>query len=190
MIEFIGNTIVNLNYKQCHTNSVQNNSMIVDINDDLSCQLHEEADTKIIYHTCHLYEDVFNVLIKTCDTDVLILLLGNMDHLHNNNLKIYMEYGTNNCKKWINISEICTKLGPSICQSLPGFHALTGCDFNPSFSRRGKKKTIPDIAEIECISEGIQRIRQSRNSIEERKNFPDTREICMPNVWCEIFKIK
>ncbi|KAL4703623.1 hypothetical protein ACJJTC_007650 [Scirpophaga incertulas] len=140
MIEFIGNTTVNLNYKQCHTYSVHNNSVIVDINDDLSCQHHEEADTKIIYHTCQMDEDVSDVLIKTCDTDILILLLGNMDHLHNNNLKIYMEYGTNNCKKSINISELYTKLGPSICQSLPGFHALTGCDFNPSFRKEEVKK--------------------------------------------------
>lgn len=147
MIEFIGNTIVNLNYKQCHTYSVYNNSVIVNVDVNLLCHHHEEADTKIIYHTCQMNEDVSDVLIKTCDTDILILMLENMDHLRNNNLKIYMEYGTNNFKKWINISELYTKLGPSLCQSLPGFHALTGCDFNPSFLRRGKK-TFPNIAEM------------------------------------------
>nr|CAH7748610.1 unnamed protein product [Callosobruchus chinensis] len=55
-----------------------------------------------------------------------------------------MEYGTYNCKKWIDISELYSKLGPSICQSLPGFHALIGCDFNPSFSRREEENIIEE----------------------------------------------
>lgn len=33
MVEFIGNTIINLNYKECHTYSVNNNCVISDIND-------------------------------------------------------------------------------------------------------------------------------------------------------------
>lgn len=106
MTEFIGNTIVNLNYKECHTYSVHNNSVISYVNDNLSCQHHEEADTKIIYHICQMDNDVSDVLIKTSDTDILIVMLGNMDHLCNNNLKIYMEYGTMNSTKWINISEL------------------------------------------------------------------------------------
>lgn len=30
-------------------------------------------------------------------------------------------------------------MGPVICSDLPAFHAVTGCDFNLSFHRKGKK---------------------------------------------------
>lgn len=130
MAEFIGNTILNLNYKECPTYSVHNNSVMHYINDDLTCQHHEEADTKIIYHTCEMDTNVSDILIKSSDTDILIIMLGNMDHLRNKSLNIYMEYGTMNSKKWINISGLHMKLGSLLCQSLPGFNPLTGCDFN------------------------------------------------------------
>ncbi|KAK5642435.1 hypothetical protein RI129_008602 [Pyrocoelia pectoralis] len=137
-VDFI-KELLNLNYKECYIYSAHNNSVTYAY-DNLSCQNHEEADTKIIFHICQMDNDVSDVLIKTSDTDILIVMLGNMDHLRNNNLKIYMEYGTMHSKKWINISELQITLGPLLCQSLPGFHALTGCDFNPYFLRRGEKK--------------------------------------------------
>lgn len=140
MSEFIGNTVINLNYEQCHTYSVQNNCVTSYINDNLSCQHHEEANTKIIYHVCQMDNNVSNVSVKTCDTDIFVIMMGNIDHLCNHDLKIYIGYGTMNSKKWINISQLYTELGPLSCQSLSGFHALTGCDSNPSFLRRGKKK--------------------------------------------------
>ncbi|KAK5644894.1 hypothetical protein RI129_006194 [Pyrocoelia pectoralis] len=130
MAEFIGNTIINLNYKECYTYSAHNNSVTSYAYDNLSCQNHEEADTKIIFHICQMDNDVSDVSIKTPDTDILIVMLGNMDHLRNNNLKIYMEYGTMHSKKWINISELQITLGPLLCQSLPGFHALTEDDID------------------------------------------------------------
>ena len=33
-------------------------------------------------------------------------------------------------------------LGESLCNALPGFHAITGCDYNPSFYRKGKKRPL------------------------------------------------
>lgn len=32
--------------------------------------------------------------------------------------------------------------GEHFCNALPGLHALTGCDFNPSFFRKGKKSFV------------------------------------------------
>ncbi|KAL4718228.1 hypothetical protein ACJJTC_015660 [Scirpophaga incertulas] len=69
------------------------------IDEDMTCNNHEEADTKIIHHVCKL--DICtktNVLLKTSDTDVLIIMLGNMDHLQSDDLNIFMEYGTGNSK--------------------------------------------------------------------------------------------
>uniref|UniRef100_A0A6P7FR59 Uncharacterized protein LOC114333177 n=1 Tax=Diabrotica virgifera virgifera TaxID=50390 RepID=A0A6P7FR59_DIAVI len=49
-----------------------------------------------------------------------------------------MEYGTGNSKRYINITKLHTGLEPSLCTSLPAFHALTGCDYNSSFFQKRK----------------------------------------------------
>ena len=33
-------------------------------------------------------------------------------------------------------------MGKTFCQSLPGYHAFTGCDYTASFSRGGKVKAL------------------------------------------------
>lgn len=43
--------------------------------------------------------------------------------------------------KWM-VAKYLGKLGSTLSQSLPGFHALIGCDFNPSFLRRKINLTI------------------------------------------------
>lgn len=53
--------------------------MLPAINGDLSCEYHEEADTKIIHHICKIEDaNIQNVVIKSTDTDVLIIMLGNI----------------------------------------------------------------------------------------------------------------
>ncbi|KAF9406799.1 hypothetical protein HW555_012938, partial [Spodoptera exigua] len=53
MIPFIGNNQVFINFRQCHSFTVSNNKVMSEINEDLSCPQHEEADTKIVYHVCN-----------------------------------------------------------------------------------------------------------------------------------------
>lgn len=43
-----------------------------------TCDKHEEADTKIVYHACKADANS-NILIRCSDTDVLIIMLGNME---------------------------------------------------------------------------------------------------------------
>lgn len=139
MATFIGNTLIKVNYDLCYSYIVKNNVVEMAIDEDINCNNHEEADTKIIHHVCKLdtYEKT-NVLLKTSDTDVLIIMLGNMDHLESDDLNIFMEYGTGNSKRYIHVTKLYMELGPNLCTSLPGFHALTGCDYNPSFFKKGK----------------------------------------------------
>lgn len=56
-------------------------------------------------------------------------MLGNMDHLKNINVKIWMNISTGNNQRYINVSNIYQKIGPDICKSLPAYHAFTGCDY-------------------------------------------------------------
>lgn len=160
MVTFIGNTLIKLNYDSCYSYNVKNNVVKMTIDEDITCNDHEEADTKIVHDVCKL--DVYaktNVLLKTSDTDVLIIMLGNMDHLQSDELKIFMEYGTGNSKRYINVTKLHMELGPSLCTSLPGFHALTGCDYNPSFFQKGKIKPYKILIKNKCYQKALTDIR-------------------------------
>ena len=108
------------------------------LENDLSCPEHEEADTKIIFHVARLQDDG-NVLIRCSDTDVLIILLGNMEFF-NTESTIWMHVGVGNNQRYINVTKLYETLGKDLCVSLPAFHAFTGCDFNPAFFHKGKKR--------------------------------------------------
>ena len=111
--------------------------------------MHEEADTKIVHNVCAINFDA-NVLIRCSDTDILVILLGNMNFLKKN-LKIWMHVGIGNSQKYISISKLYEKLGEKLCQALLAFHALTGCDFNPSFYRKGKKRPLTILESLSLI---------------------------------------
>lgn len=138
MAPFIGNKTIYVNYLHCYKYEVHQGKVIRTAEPYLSCPCHEEADTKIVFHACQLNSDA-HVTIRCSDTDILIIMLGNMNFIQSD-LKISMHVGTGNYQRFINISNLYETLGPRLCSSLPGFHALTGCDFNPAFYRKGKKK--------------------------------------------------
>lgn len=101
---------------------------------------HEEADTKIIYHICNTYYDA-NILIKGSDTDIVIIMLGCMNKL-TYNTKIWMEVGTGNNVRYLDITLLYTTVGKSVSKALPAFHAFTGCDYSPAFYRKGKNNPL------------------------------------------------
>lgn len=51
-----------------------------------------------------------------------------------------MERNVVDLKRYIDITKSYEHLGSSLCRSLPGFHAFTGCDYNPAFFKRGKQR--------------------------------------------------
>ncbi|KAH9628353.1 hypothetical protein HF086_015883 [Spodoptera exigua] len=116
----------------------ETNKVISSITEELSCPEHEEADTKIVYHACKINYEA-NIIIRTIDTDVAAIMLGHMHRL-NDESQVWMLTGTGNNLRYVNLTKIYEKLGESICRSLPGLHAITGCDYNPSFFRKAKLK--------------------------------------------------
>jgi len=81
------------------------------------------------------------ILVKTADTDILVILLGNLHKFPN--LQIWLANSTS--KKGKNKDEICInctdlwiKLGPTLCLALPAFHAFTGTDYTAAFFNKGK----------------------------------------------------
>ncbi|KAI9559499.1 hypothetical protein GHT06_013493 [Daphnia sinensis] len=99
---------------------------------------HEEADTRMIGHL-GLISTPANVVIKTSDTDVLAIAIGNMSKIRSG-ITLYLEVGliSKNTLRYINVTAISAKLGSPLSEAIPGFHAFTGCDYCPAFSRKGK----------------------------------------------------
>uniref|UniRef100_A0A6P7GW55 Uncharacterized protein LOC114341457 n=1 Tax=Diabrotica virgifera virgifera TaxID=50390 RepID=A0A6P7GW55_DIAVI len=81
-------------------------------------------------------------------------MLSNMHHL-NSNLHIWIQSGTAGKKQYIDICKIYEHFGDSICKALAGFHALTGCDYNPCFHRKGKKRPFNIMKSFEQYKEAF-----------------------------------
>ena len=153
MVPFIGNKTVFVNYESCFKFQVIDQKIIRSEIVELSCPEHEEADTKMIYHVCKI-EDAANVTIRCSDTDVLIIILSNMMFVKTR-VKISMHVGTGNKQRFINVNELHQHLGNSLCLALPVFHALTGCDFNPCFFRKGKSRPFSILQRSEKYTEAF-----------------------------------
>lgn len=104
-----------------------------------SCSEHEEADSKIIYNICNFVElePPYNVLITCSDTDILVIMLANMIFVQEP-VEVWMEVDTGKSHRTLNERKLYESLGVDICDCLSAFHALTGCDFNHTFFRKGK----------------------------------------------------
>ncbi|KAF5299218.1 hypothetical protein FQA39_LY02391 [Lamprigera yunnana] len=76
---------------------------------------YEEADTNMIFHVY---------------TDVLVIMLGNMESVPEE-----MEVGTGKSQRSIHLNKLYETLGEKLCRTLPAFHAPRGCDLNPEFFR-------------------------------------------------------
>ena len=114
---------------------------------------HEEADSRMFNHLKWLTGSK-NVVLRTNDTDVLVIALGNMAKI-DNSLHVWLEVGlsSSNTLRYISVNEIWRTLGSELCGALPGFHAFTGCDYTASFSRKGKIRPLkytdtPNVASI------------------------------------------
>jgi hypothetical protein len=104
---------------------------------------HEEADTRIVVHVLHAIqvEQAKSVLVRTVDTDVVVILVGTFYNLKSivPDLDLWVAFGMGRHFSYININTICVILGEARSRSLPVFHALTGCDTTSSFYGKGKK---------------------------------------------------
>lgn len=136
MASFIGNKNIYVSFNKCYSYRVENNKVIKTVEDLLSCEEHEEADSRIIYHICQINFNA-EIVIRCSDSDILVILLGNMDHL-NASLKLWINMGVGNNERYININDLYKTLGSSLSKALPCFHAITGCDYTPAFFRKGK----------------------------------------------------
>ena len=103
---------------------------------------HEEADTRVIVHLLHAVNaGIATVLIKTGDTDVVIILCGQYHRILQSS-NIWIAFGSGKHQQTINLGMIYHALGPKQCLSMPVFHALTGCDTTSAFRNKGKRMCV------------------------------------------------
>ena len=99
---------------------------------------HEEADTRMLLHCWHASQCGSKKLaIRTVDTDVVVLAIFCYQQLNVNELWIHFGVGKN--VRLLPVHAISKTLGPKMCQAMPIFHALTGCDTVSSFFGKGKR---------------------------------------------------
>lgn len=100
----------------------------------------EEADTRIILHclyAAHTTSDNTNIVIRSPDTDVFIILLAYSIDIPQ---PLFFDTGVGNKRRLLDIKSLLDVLGHDIAKALPGFHSFTGCDTTSAFVRRGKLK--------------------------------------------------
>lgn len=102
---------------------------------------HEEADTRITVHLEHALLTFDRALVRTVDTDVVVILVGKLSDLQktNSSADIWVAFGMGRNFRFLSINSISAALGVARSLSLPVFHALTGCDTTSTFFNKGKR---------------------------------------------------
>ena len=104
---------------------------------NLSPCTHEEADTRLLLHAADCSRNGYSkVMIRTVDTDVLVIAVTLFEKLHLQEL--WISFGKGNTHRFIPAHEISNVLGPQKSAALSFFHAFTGCDQTSAFVGRGK----------------------------------------------------
>ena len=99
---------------------------------------HEEADTRMHLHAAGAVQCGFTkILLRTVDTDVLILAIAFVEKLQefqgNQTIELGVGFGTGAHLRYIAAHDISSKLKPQVSKALPFFYAFTGCDTVSSF---------------------------------------------------------
>ena len=99
---------------------------------------HEEADRHMLLHTANPSQSrMGKVMIRTVDTDVVVIVLRMFSSL--NLSELWISIGTGKNQRLLSIHSISDAIGTAKCNGLPFFHAFTGCDQVSFFTRKGKK---------------------------------------------------
>ena len=99
---------------------------------------HEEADTRIfvhVYDAARMGQQT--VVVRTVDTDVVVIAIGLYFSLEVPNL--WIDFGSGKNRRWLPIHTLAHFLGPEKCAALLFWYAFTGCDTVSSFCGVGKK---------------------------------------------------
>lgn len=154
----------------CFSFSSVGNIVLKNEEPELAC-LHEEADTRIIFHISKIHDGA-KILVKATDTDILIILLGNIHKFAN--LQIWLANSTskkttNQDQACINCTKLSVELGPTLCLALPAFHAFTGCDYTAAFFNKGKVRPFKIFCKHQNIQETFASLSNPEDILDDNK---------------------
>ena len=99
---------------------------------------HEEADTRMMLHIKDAAHDKHEkIMVRTADTDVVVLVLSILHRIHVKEAWIY--FGVGRHHMYIPAHAIAAALGQPRAAALAMFHAFTGSDTMSFFAGKGKK---------------------------------------------------
>ena len=115
----------------------------------------EEPDTRLLLHALHAARTGSKaVIVASEDTDIMLLCIAFQKDIP---CPIYQKCGTENNTRFVEISKLAWSLGDSVCDSLIGLHAFTGCDTVSAFASRRKLSALKpmksDITYLETFSQ-------------------------------------
>ena len=97
----------------------------------------EETDTRVVLYTLYALEQGYkNVVVRSPDTDILLILLYYARKF--TPLVVYFDTGRGGNRRVINTTELAEDLGLSYCEALLSLHCFTGEDTNSAFKGKGK----------------------------------------------------
>ena len=99
---------------------------------------HEEADTRLFLHVQDCSRSGSRVMIRSTDTDVIVLAVANFRRLPVQ--EIWIAFGVGKHFRYLPAHKIALQLGRQSSEALPMFHVFSGCDTVSFFAGKGKNK--------------------------------------------------
>ncbi len=168
LASILGDKVVHITHQSfCYRLQVLDDKVTMSQIDDLTSE-HEKADTRMMTHVPSI-PSPSTVVVRTCDTDVLVVATGNALELGQNK-KVYLEIGiqSKNTLKFIDVTALAKKTWSDRCFSSSGLPCLfTGCDYNPDFARKGKIKPLPILESSPSICQALSSLGSSPLITEE-----------------------
>ena len=119
---------------------------------ELTCS-REEADTRLFLYAAQSREST--TITKSPDTDVAFIDIYGASLDVFRHVQLLWLTGTKDRRRFVHLSRLAHALGTEICNSLPGYHAFTGCDTTSAFYGKGKKRSFEILIKDRTIQAGM-----------------------------------
>ncbi len=147
LFHFLSKKIVSANYPEGKQVYITSGTEVFLKGSDQQMQAcdHEEADTRLVVHIVHaIHNGHGKILVRTVDTDVIVILVGKFFYLLslNSDISIWVAFGKGKSFSYWHINSICTFLGEEKALGLPVFHSLTGSDTTSGFFGKSLQSSL------------------------------------------------
>ena len=103
--------------------------------------IQDEADTSVTFHAIHVEQlNPGNTVIKCYDIYILIIMLANIQKFTQSHVWLDIGLDYNNSCTFIDVKGTADKL--NYIEASPGVCTFNGCNYTPTFLKKGKKCPI------------------------------------------------